>query len=56
MPLAWREVNKQLDIRKHTIKTAPERLKKLKGDPLVGVLEVVSDLAEALGRLQQEMK
>jgi bifunctional non-homologous end joining protein LigD len=56
MPLAWREVNKRLDIRKHTIQTAPERLKKLRGDPLVRVLEVVPDLAEALGRLQQEMK
>jgi bifunctional non-homologous end joining protein LigD len=56
MPLAWREVNKRLDIRKHTIKTAPERFKKLKGDPLVGVLELVPDLAEALGRLQAEMK
>jgi bifunctional non-homologous end joining protein LigD len=56
MPLAWREVNKKLDIRKHTIKTAPERFKKLKGDPLVGVLEVVPDLAEALGRLQAEME
>ncbi len=50
MPLAWREVNKRLDIRKHTIKTAPERFKKLKGDPLVGVLELVPDLAEALGQ------
>jgi bifunctional non-homologous end joining protein LigD len=56
MPLAWREVNKRLDIRKHTIKTALERFKKLKGDPLVGVLELVPDLAEALGRLQAEME
>jgi bifunctional non-homologous end joining protein LigD len=56
MPLAWREVNKQLDIRKHTIKTAPERFKKLKGDPLVGVLELVPDLAESLGRLKGEME
>ncbi len=56
MPLAWREVNKRLDIRKHTIKTAPERFKKLKADPLVDVLEVVPDLAAALGRLQAEMK
>jgi bifunctional non-homologous end joining protein LigD len=56
MPLAWREVNKRLDIRQHTIRTAPERLRKLKGDPLVGVLEVVPDLAEALGRLKAEME
>ena len=56
MPLAWREVNKRLDIRKHTIKTAPERMKKLKGDPVVGVLEQVPDLGAALGRLQAEME
>jgi bifunctional non-homologous end joining protein LigD len=56
MPLAWREVNRRLDIRKHTIKTAPERLKKLKGDPLAGVLELVPDLGAALGKLQEEME
>ena len=56
MPLAWREVTKRLDIRKHTIKTAPERMKKLKGEPLVGVLEQAPDLAAALGRLQAEME
>jgi bifunctional non-homologous end joining protein LigD len=56
MPLAWREVNRRLDIRKHTIKTAPERMKKLKGDPLAGVLELVPDLGAALGRLQGEIR
>jgi len=56
MPLAWREVNRRLDIRKHTIRTAPERMKKLKGDPLLGVLEQVPDLPAALGRLQGEME
>jgi bifunctional non-homologous end joining protein LigD len=56
MPLAWREVNRRLDIRRHTIKTAPERMKKLKGDPVVGVLEQVPDLGAALGRLQGEME
>jgi bifunctional non-homologous end joining protein LigD len=56
MPLAWREVNRRLDIRKHTIKSAPERMRKLKADPLAEVLEVVPDLGEALGRLREEME
>jgi bifunctional non-homologous end joining protein LigD len=56
MPLAWREVNRRLDIRKHTIKSAPERMRKLKVDPVAEVLEVVPDLGEALGRLREEME
>jgi bifunctional non-homologous end joining protein LigD len=54
-PLAWREVNRTLDLRRHTLKTVPQRMKKLKTDPLVGVIDLVPDLAEALGRLQEEL-
>ena len=51
MPLEWREVTPKLDIRKFTIRTAPVRLKKLKGDPLLGVMEEKPDLMGALERL-----
>ncbi len=56
VPLSWREVTRTLDIRRHTIKTVPERMRKLKTDPLVEVLETVPDLAAALGRLQAELQ
>jgi bifunctional non-homologous end joining protein LigD len=54
-PLRWREVNSKLDLRAHTMKTVPERMKKLKTDPLVEVIDLVPDLGEALGRLQAEL-
>jgi bifunctional non-homologous end joining protein LigD len=54
-PLTWREVNRKLDLRRHTMKTVPERMRKLKVDPLAEVVELVPDLADALARLQQEL-
>ena len=56
VPLAWREVNRQLDIRKHTIKTVPERMRKLKQDPLAEVLDLAPDLGHALGKLMEELR
>jgi bifunctional non-homologous end joining protein LigD len=56
VPLAWREVNRKLDIRRHTIKTVPERMRKLGSDPLAEVLELSPDLGAALGRLMEELK
>ena len=51
-PLRWSEVTARLDVRKHTIKTVPARMKRLKsGDPFLGVLEDRPDLIGALGRL-----
>jgi bifunctional non-homologous end joining protein LigD len=55
VPLNWREVNKKLDIRAHTIKTVPERMQKLRTDPLGEVLELAPDLVEALERLMGEV-
>ncbi|MGN6392486.1 MAG: DNA ligase D [Gemmatimonadales bacterium] len=54
-PLAWREVNRKLDLKRHTLKTVPERMKKLKVDPLAEVLELVPDLGGALGRLRDQL-
>jgi len=51
-PLRWSEVTQRLDIRKHTIRTVPARMRRLKGgDPFLGVLKDRPDLIGALGRL-----
>ena len=55
VPLRWREVNRKLDIRRHTIKTVPERMRKLGEDPLAEVLELSPDLVRVLGRLVEEV-
>ena len=51
VPLGWTEVTEALDIRSHTIRTVPERMRQLGTDPLVEVLERKPDLAGALRRL-----
>jgi bifunctional non-homologous end joining protein LigD len=56
VPLAWREVNRELDIRRHTIKTVPARMRRLRDDPLAEVLELSPDLAAALERLMAELR
>jgi bifunctional non-homologous end joining protein LigD len=55
VPLGWREVTKKLDIRRHTIRTVPDRMRKLGADPLAPVLELAPDLGAALERLMQEL-
>ena len=55
-PLSWREVTPGLDIRQHTIRSVPERMRKLKKDPLAEVLEAAPDLVAALEALMQELQ
>ena len=52
-PLRWSEVKPGLDLRDHNIRSVPERLKKLKTDPLRGVLTEQPDLLAALRRLSE---
>ncbi len=56
VPLSWREVNRKLDIRRHTIRTVPERMRKLGADPLAEVLELSPDLGAALDQLMKELR
>ncbi len=51
MPLKWSEVGAKLSPRQFTIKNAIARMKKLKTDPAIEVLEVEPDLHSVLGRL-----
>jgi bifunctional non-homologous end joining protein LigD len=44
-------VTPTLDMRQFTIKNAPARMKTLKGDPLLPVLDEKPDLVGALERL-----
>lgn len=55
MPLKWSEVTPALEIGQFTIKNAPARMKKLKGDPLIRVLDEQPDLVKALGLLQERV-
>lgn len=50
-PLKWTEVKKGLTIDAHTIASVPARMRRLKKDPLAGVLEMEPDLLGALERL-----
>jgi bifunctional non-homologous end joining protein LigD len=50
-PLRWSEVKKGLDIRKHTIRTVPRRVARMKQDPLAPVLTERPDLVAALAAL-----
>ena len=52
MPLKWSEVTPALEIGQFTIKNAPARMKRLKRDPVIPVLDEQPDLVKALGLLQ----
>jgi bifunctional non-homologous end joining protein LigD len=55
VPLKWSEVTTRLDIRKHTIKTVPHRMKRMIEDPLIGILSLRPDLHRALRLLTDKI-
>jgi bifunctional non-homologous end joining protein LigD len=55
MPLSWDEVNGRLKNERFHIKNAVRRMKRLKADPMIDVLETVPDLESALGRLAAKL-
>jgi bifunctional non-homologous end joining protein LigD len=54
-PLRWSEVNERLDIRSFTIKNMPDRMEKLKRDPIRDLLKLSPDLGAALERLSARL-
>jgi bifunctional non-homologous end joining protein LigD len=50
-PLRWNEVGPDLDQRRFTVLTVPERLRRQRKDPLSPVLSEAADVAGALARL-----
>ena len=56
MPLRWSEVKRSLDTSRFSIKTALRRLRRQKSDPLIDVLEVGSDLTQALELLAKRVQ
>ncbi|UCG86325.1 MAG: DNA ligase D [Gemmatimonadota bacterium] len=55
-PLKWSEVNARLDIGKHTVKSVPTRMRRLKTDPMVEVLSFKPDLNHALNLLTRKFE
>jgi bifunctional non-homologous end joining protein LigD len=55
MPLRWSEVKAGLDPRAFTIKTAPQRMRKLKRDPLAPILDAPAEVEKALERLGKKL-
>jgi bifunctional non-homologous end joining protein LigD len=54
-PLKWSEVNASLDISRFTIRTVPQRMRKLKVDPMADVLRLTPDLDRALDLLRERL-
>lgn len=52
-PLDWNEVNSHLDVDQFTIKTVPQRLKKI-GDIFTPILKEKNNLKSALARISKE--
>jgi bifunctional non-homologous end joining protein LigD len=55
MPLTWDEVNRSLDPRAFTIKTALDRMDRLGADPMIPVLGESPDLEQVLVKLSALM-
>jgi bifunctional non-homologous end joining protein LigD len=54
-PLLWSEVNKNLDVSKYTIKTVPDRLKRV-GDIFKPILGRGVNIKTAITRLKKELE
>ena len=50
-PLRWSEVNNRLEIKRHTLRSVPERLRRQRQDPWAGLLATIPDLGSALQKL-----
>jgi bifunctional non-homologous end joining protein LigD len=53
-PLRWREVSKNLDVARFTMKSMPRRLASMKDDPLLGVLTDAPDIKAGLAALARQ--
>jgi bifunctional non-homologous end joining protein LigD len=54
-PLQWQEVNDDLDVRAFNLRTVPPRLRALKEDPLLPVLDLEPDLERSLALLAERL-
>ncbi len=54
-PLKWSEVTSRLDIKRYTIATVPQRMRRMKADPLAPVLAARPNLKEALALLAERI-
>lgn len=54
-PLQWSELKDSLDVRAFNIKTVPPRIRKLKQDPVLPVLDLKPDLERSLGLLAERL-